>query len=220
MPEPAAGACAQARVEAASDADCDRQQAKTECYRCVARSPHCSSPALSRRTRGMAACGRRPAGGRTRDRAHGRDKSLQIATPRSDLRSPRRRIIALASTGVVALLSRRQSAAVDVFRTACRCLIGSGLNVKANVPLASYFVPFHGFWLSNLDSIHTLSRLGVGAGLAAIVAATVLFHPPPAPKPGCCSRRGYNLTGNISGACPECGTPISCPLTHFRRLPL
>jgi hypothetical protein len=27
-------------------------------------------------------------------------------------------------------------------------------------------------------------------------------------KPGFCSTCGYNLTGNVSGICPECGTPI------------
>jgi predicted RNA-binding Zn-ribbon protein involved in translation (DUF1610 family) len=26
---------------------------------------------------------------------------------------------------------------------------------------------------------------------------------------GMCGRCGYNLTGNVSGVCPECGTPIS-----------
>ena len=25
---------------------------------------------------------------------------------------------------------------------------------------------------------------------------------------GCCERCGYNLTGNASGVCPECGTPV------------
>lgn len=25
---------------------------------------------------------------------------------------------------------------------------------------------------------------------------------------GCCGRCGYNLTGNVNGICPECGTPI------------
>ncbi|MBU0640342.1 MAG: hypothetical protein KKB50_15875 [Planctomycetes bacterium] len=24
-------------------------------------------------------------------------------------------------------------------------------------------------------------------------------------RPGCCTRCGYNLTGNVSGVCPECG---------------
>lgn len=26
-------------------------------------------------------------------------------------------------------------------------------------------------------------------------------------RPGCCARCGYDLTGNRSGVCPECGTP-------------
>ena len=28
-------------------------------------------------------------------------------------------------------------------------------------------------------------------------------------SPFCCKSCGYNLTGNQSGVCPECGTPIS-----------
>ncbi|HKQ47230.1 MAG TPA: hypothetical protein VJZ71_04070 [Phycisphaerae bacterium] len=27
--------------------------------------------------------------------------------------------------------------------------------------------------------------------------------------PGHCHSCGYNLTGNVSGRCPECGTPVS-----------
>jgi hypothetical protein len=27
-------------------------------------------------------------------------------------------------------------------------------------------------------------------------------------RAGRCARRGYDLTGNTSGLCPECGTPI------------
>ncbi|MCK4659079.1 MAG: hypothetical protein KAV82_06110 [Phycisphaerae bacterium] len=30
-------------------------------------------------------------------------------------------------------------------------------------------------------------------------------------RPGFCWRCGYNLTGNVSGICPECGTPIAKP---------
>jgi hypothetical protein len=29
-------------------------------------------------------------------------------------------------------------------------------------------------------------------------------------KPGHCQRCGYDLTGNTSGVCPECGAQISC----------
>jgi rRNA maturation endonuclease Nob1 len=28
------------------------------------------------------------------------------------------------------------------------------------------------------------------------------------PSPNDCQRCNYNLTGNVSGICPECGTPI------------
>ena len=28
------------------------------------------------------------------------------------------------------------------------------------------------------------------------------------PSPGDCQSCGYNLTGNVSGICPECGTPV------------
>jgi len=31
------------------------------------------------------------------------------------------------------------------------------------------------------------------------------------PQPGHCAQCGYNLTGNVSGICPECGTKIVPP---------
>lgn len=31
----------------------------------------------------------------------------------------------------------------------------------------------------------------------------------PTPPAGACASCGYNLTGNISGRCPECGTPVT-----------
>jgi len=118
-------------------------------------------------------------------------------------------LIALAITGIVALLSRRRAVTADVFRMACWCFVGGCLAVYGDVPAPRYFVVINGFWPPFLDSVRTLSQLGAFAGPTAIVAATVLFRPPPAPKSGCCSRCGYNLTGNISGICPECGTPTS-----------
>lgn len=33
-------------------------------------------------------------------------------------------------------------------------------------------------------------------------------------RPGCCPRCGYNLTGNTSGVCSECGAPTAKANTH------
>ncbi len=38
-------------------------------------------------------------------------------------------------------------------------------------------------------------------------------------QPGHCQRCGYDLTGNVSGICPECGTPIPEPLEDAPRSP-
>ncbi|MCC6361329.1 MAG: hypothetical protein IT450_21540 [Phycisphaerales bacterium] len=43
------------------------------------------------------------------------------------------------------------------------------------------------------------------AGLAATVARRSL---PAEPGPGCCRNCGYDLTGNTSGRCPECGRRV------------
>ncbi len=41
------------------------------------------------------------------------------------------------------------------------------------------------------------------------LAALVFWRYDRAPAPGHCQKCGYDLTGNVSGTCPECGTP--CP---------
>ena len=54
-------------------------------------------------------------------------------------------------------------------------------------------------------------RIPLWPVLAVGVAITLLLWRRDArlPGPGCCKRCGYNLTGNVSGRCPECGTVIS-----------
>ncbi len=54
-----------------------------------------------------------------------------------------------------------------------------------------------------------LTILSGGPVCASILTALVLrFALPDLPRPGHCSRCGYNLTGNESGTCPECGTEV------------
>ncbi|MCG3132646.1 MAG: hypothetical protein FLDDKLPJ_03509 [Phycisphaerae bacterium] len=44
--------------------------------------------------------------------------------------------------------------------------------------------------------------------LTSLVATVVLWRRSRRPPPGCCLACGYNLTGNTSGRCTECGTSI------------
>ena len=43
--------------------------------------------------------------------------------------------------------------------------------------------------------------------LSALVAGWLWRRDRPRPGPGHCQRCGYNLRGNVSGVCPECGEP-------------
>lgn len=44
--------------------------------------------------------------------------------------------------------------------------------------------------------------------LTAIPTAYLFWHDRYRVPPACCRKCGYNLTGNVSGICPECGTTI------------
>jgi hypothetical protein len=46
----------------------------------------------------------------------------------------------------------------------------------------------------------------VGVPLLAIMGIDWWFRKPV--LPGCCQQCGYDLTANVSGVCPECGTPV------------
>jgi hypothetical protein len=41
--------------------------------------------------------------------------------------------------------------------------------------------------------------------VAVTIPTAILWHRDRRPRPGHCSTCGYNLTGNLSGICPECG---------------
>jgi hypothetical protein len=48
-------------------------------------------------------------------------------------------------------------------------------------------------------------------GIAAIPTALLWWRRRRRYSPGHCRECGYNLTGNTSGRCPECGSPIQAP---------
>jgi hypothetical protein len=54
--------------------------------------------------------------------------------------------------------------------------------------------------------------IGMTALIRAIVYRIVLWPPPP--RPGACEACGYDLTGNVSGVCPECGRTVTVAAEH------
>ena len=48
----------------------------------------------------------------------------------------------------------------------------------------------------------------IGSPLLAMTYVCIARWLPDRPTPGFCSRCRYDLTGNVSGVCPECGTPM------------
>ncbi len=49
----------------------------------------------------------------------------------------------------------------------------------------------------------------LAVGLAILPTARLIARRINRPRAGCCRRCGYDLTGNTSGVCPECGTPVA-----------
>jgi len=67
----------------------------------------------------------------------------------------------------------------------------------------------HWSWLKvDADGVGFLLPLWIPFVIFAIPTASLWWIDRRRIPPGHCQRCGYNLTGNVSGLCPECGTPI------------
>jgi hypothetical protein len=55
--------------------------------------------------------------------------------------------------------------------------------------------------------------------LLSFVAGARSFFSRVLPQAGCCTRCGYNLTGNTTGVCPECGTTVPVQRTDTDSVP-
>ncbi len=105
-------------------------------------------------------------------------------------------IIWMLLVPIVLILWRyRRALAQIMLALAILCAACSSLDSRSDRPLAIEFCqPF--FWAA-----------AVMAALSILVGAWPNAQRRRSPYP-LCHKCGYNLTGNVSGVCPECGTPI------------
>lgn len=82
--------------------------------------------------------------------------------------------------------------------------IGFGRSFKRNLILV---IPYLGPILVVLTMMKG-NRLGDGWANTAVIWDKYRYKPPFDPRGIVCTICGYNLTGNVSGRCPECGTLI------------
>ena len=61
----------------------------------------------------------------------------------------------------------------------------------------------------DVEPLHKTATVALWVPFVLIAIPTAFLWRPlrQRPPPYCCQRCGYDLTGNVSGACPECGTP-------------
>ncbi|GMU22180.1 MAG: hypothetical protein AMXMBFR13_22680 [Phycisphaerae bacterium] len=73
------------------------------------------------------------------------------------------------------------------------------------IVLTPLFLLSFGTRIEMMGCLTLMAGLGGGPiGLHLLFA----FSGQPGVPPGCCSQCGYDLTGNVSGVCPECGQPV------------
>jgi hypothetical protein len=73
---------------------------------------------------------------------------------------------------------------------------------------------YHSVWvpsIERLDPFGLMVRLPLWLPLCALLVPTLLLwrRDRRRPRPGFCRQCDYDLTGNVSGICPECGTPLT-----------
>jgi hypothetical protein len=99
-----------------------------------------------------------------------------------------------------------------VFRLSGGCVIfgevpiatkpeGWSVRLRPSIPLPLFFSS------SRVGRIHAISRWVLFLVLAGVTAIVWSRHRRRI-RPGHCQKCGYNLTGNVSGLCPECGKKI------------
>lgn len=96
-------------------------------------------------------------------------------------------LIAWGVCGLFVWRSRHPFGLLDASRCAGWMLLGCSLTLPSKVDFA-------------------VQTIGIVVALLGIVLASLFIKPREITGAGLCENCGYNLTGNISGICPECGT--------------
>ena len=105
----------------------------------------------------------------------------------------------LSGMGVRAQGSKLSRTAVLRMFRACLVVTLASLSVGGAAILVSRVFPE---WRSSHIFMFLTGMLSIVVGVPAAEYARF-------PKPGFCWTCDYDLTGNVSGRCPECGTPIA-----------
>ncbi len=111
----------------------------------------------------------------------------------------------LVALGIVTIVTgslRRPIVAVDLVRIGAWVLVGcsQGLGAIAGGYYAAY-------WPQHVSTARAVSWAMLLCSVVVILLTAQSVPVPQAPRPGCCPKCGYSLTGNDSGVSPECGTP-------------
>ena len=117
------------------------------------------------------------------------------------------------------------------FAMALTGFIGFGVmvNFRAALDLVAmdFYSVFSSYGLIVIPLFVFMGQIGASAGLSkslydlgykcvghisgGLAIATVIWRRPRPYPPGHCQKCGYSLLGNVSGRCPECGTPTTVP---------
>ncbi len=79
-------------------------------------------------------------------------------------------------------------------------------------PDPRYTADFYNLWIVRHYKSTSWNTTAVSLWLPLLfvaIPAAVLWHRDRRPPPGHCKSCGYDLTGNVSGVCPECGQPCA-----------
>jgi hypothetical protein len=83
----------------------------------------------------------------------------------------------------------------------------------AGVVHAALIGTFHWSTMTDVIGTEVIRPLVIWDGIFVLppllILARLIFGGWPTRAPGLCASCGYNLTGNASGVCPECGTPTA-----------